>query len=293
MKDAPHESRSMSSSCDSSISKDVRVGQQVRRINFADKFAASTSEEGRSFYDLLQVIPSGATLDGTLERGSNEDVHTMNPPHHDSIFLEDTKIQLEKLDYDPSNSQHYLKNIEVKDTGSTPQKSTPEKLDQSEDIRASSSSSGISITMNDKGRKKVGDDHHLNIAVGSATGNFSEMNDSKQSDDLPGKMDFKNKIESREQNNEFSHNFIRAKQDGNFQQSNWHNQLETHSARVQVKDIPNPVPDDELEEWESILDNLPSVLSDYKRDDLQKDELPNQGTPLLSFKRILSFFVNL
>ncbi|XP_055836272.1 protein NETWORKED 2A-like isoform X2 [Solanum dulcamara] len=287
VKVAPHESRSMSSSCDSSISKDVRDGQQVRRINFADKFAAFTSKEGRSFSnDLLQVIPSGATLDGTLERGSNEDVHTMNPPHHDSIFLEDTKIQLEKLDYDPSNSQNYLKNIEVKDQGSTPQKSTPEKLDQSEDIRASSSSSGISITMNDKGRKKVGDDHHLNIAVGSATGNFSEMNGSKQSDDLPAKMDFKNKIESGEQNNEFSHNFIQAKQDGNFQQSNWHNQLETHSARVQVKDIPKPVPDDELEEWESILDNLPSVLSDYKRDDLQKDELPDQGNGEDSRRRV-------
>ncbi|KAK6792546.1 hypothetical protein RDI58_011627 [Solanum bulbocastanum] len=266
VKDASHESLSMSSPYDSDISKDIRVGQQARRTNFTDKFASSTSEEGRSLSnDLLQVSPSGATLHGTSKGGSNEDVHTMNPPRHDSVFLEDTEIQLEKLDYDPSNSQNYLKNIQVKGQGSTPQKSTLEKSDQSEDTRASSSGSGISITTNNKGREKVGDDHHLN------------MNDSKQSDDLSRRMDFKNKIESEEQNNEFSHNFIQAKQDGDFQQSNWHNQLETHSARVHVKDIPGPVPDDELEEWESILDNLPSVLSDYKRDDLHKDELPDQG----------------
>lgn len=227
----------MSSPYDSDISKDIRVGQQARRTNITDKFASSTSEEGRSLSnDLLQVSPSGATLDGTSKGGSNKDVHTMNHPRHDSVFLEDT-----------------------------------EKSDQSEDTRASSSGSGISITTNNKGRAKVGDDHHLN------------MNDSKQSDDLSRRMDFKNKIESEEQNNEFSHNFIQEKQDVDFQQSNWHNQLETHSARVHVKDIPGPVPDDELEEWGSILDNLPSVLSDYKRDDLHKDELPDQGTPLLSF----------
>ncbi|KAH0683792.1 hypothetical protein KY289_021544 [Solanum tuberosum] len=266
VKDASHESLSMSSAYDSDISKDIRVGQQARRTDFTDKFASSTSEEGRSLSnDLLQISSSGATLDGTSKDGSNEDVHTMNPPRHDSVFLEDTEIQLEKLDYDPSNSQNYLKNIQVKGQGSTPQKSTLEKSDQSEDTRASSSGSGISITTNNKGREKVGDDDHLN------------MNDSKQSDDLSRRMDFKNKIESEEQNNEFSHNFIQAKQDGDFQQSNWHNQLETHSARVQVKDIPGPVPDDELEEWESILDNLPSVLSDYKRDDLHKDDLPDQG----------------
>ncbi|WMV26885.1 hypothetical protein MTR67_020270 [Solanum verrucosum] len=266
VKDASHESLSMSSAYDSDISKDIRVGQQARRTDFTDKFASSTSEEGRSLSnDLLQVSSSGATLDGTSKGGSNEDVHTMKSPRHDSVFLEDTEIQLEKLDYDPSNSQNYLKNIQVKGRGSTPQKSTLEKSDQSEDTRASSSGSGISITTNNKGREKVGDDHHLN------------MNDSKQSDDLSRRMDFKNKIESEEQNNEFSHNFIQAKQDDDFQQSNWHNQLETHSARVQVKDIPGPVPDDELEEWESILDNLPSVLSDYKRDDLHKDDLPDQG----------------
>uniref|UniRef100_K4BU73 NAB domain-containing protein n=1 Tax=Solanum lycopersicum TaxID=4081 RepID=K4BU73_SOLLC len=230
VKDASHESLSMSSPYDSDISKDIRVGQQARRTNITDKFASSTSEEGRSLSnDLLQVSPSGATLDGTSKGGSNKDVHTMNHPRHDSVFLEDT-----------------------------------EKSDQSEDTRASSSGSGISITTNNKGRAKVGDDHHLN------------MNDSKQSDDLSRRMDFKNKIESEEQNNEFSHNFIQEKQDVDFQQSNWHNQLETHSARVHVKDIPGPVPDDELEEWGSILDNLPSVLSDYKRDDLHKDELPDQ-----------------
>ncbi|KAG5612779.1 hypothetical protein H5410_024060 [Solanum commersonii] len=259
VKDASYESLSMSSAYYSDISKDIRVGQQARRTDFTDKFASSTSEEGRSLSnDLLQISSSGATLDGTSKDGSNEDVHTMNPPRHDSVFLEDMEIQLEKLDYDPSNSQNYLKNIQVKGRGSTPQKSTLEKSDQSEDTRASSSGSGISITTNNKGREKVGDDHHLN------------MNDSKQSDDLSRRMDFKNKIESEEQNNEFSHNFIQAKQDGDFQQSNWNNQLETHSARA-------PVPDDELEEWESILDNLPSVLSDYKRDDLHKDDLPDQG----------------
>lgn len=272
----------MSSSYDSFISKDVRAGQQARRIDLEDKFASSTSEEGRSFSDnLLQVRPSGATLDDNIERGPNEIVYTTNPPRHDSTFLEDTAIQLEKLDYDPSNSQNYLKNMEVKGQGSTSQKSTPEKSDQSEDIRASSSGSGISITMSEKGREKVGDDH-LNIAVGSATGNSSKMNDSKQSDHLPGKMDFKNKIMSEEQNNEFSHNFIQAKQDGDFQ-----------APSQMLKDIPSPVPDAELEEWERMLDNLPSVSSDYKRDDLHKDEVQDQGTPLLSFKRILPLFVNL
>ncbi|KAJ8541297.1 hypothetical protein K7X08_002113 [Anisodus acutangulus] len=274
VKDAPHVSRSMSSSYDSVISKDVRVEQQASRIDFADKFASSASEEERSFSnqeryfdDLLQVSPSGATLDGTSERGSNEVVNTMNPPPRDSIFLENTEIQLEKLEYEHSNSQNNPKNIQVKGQG-TPQKSTTEKSDQSEDIRASSSGSGISIPLNNKGREKVGDDHQLNIAVESATENFSKLNDSKQSGDLSRKM---------EQNNEFSHKFIQAKTDEDFQQSNWHNQLETHSAMVQVKDIPCPVPDNELEEWESILDNLPSVLSDYKRDDLHKDELPDQG----------------
>ncbi|XP_060199062.1 uncharacterized protein LOC132627630 [Lycium barbarum] len=238
VKDAPHESRFMPSSYE----------QQASRIDFADKFASSTSEEGRNssnqesyFNDVLQVSPSGATLDGTPERGSNEVVHTTNPSQHDSTSLEDTEIQLEKLEYDPSNSQKYLKNIQM------------------------------------KGREKVGDDHHLNIAVGSSTENFSKLNDSKQSDDLSRKMDFKNKIKSEEQNNEFSHKFTQEKTDGGFLQSNWHNQLETHSAKVQVKDIPSPVPDIELEEWESILDNLPSVLSDYKRDDLHKDELLDQG----------------
>ncbi|CAN4092360.1 unnamed protein product [Withania somnifera] len=265
MKDAPHESPSMISSYDSSISKNVRVGQQASRIDFADKFASFTREEGRSFSnDIMQVIPSGATLNGTSERGSSEDVHTMNPPHHDSIFLEDTEIKLEKLDYDPSNSQNYLRNIQVEGQGSIPQKSTLEISGQSEDIRAFNSGSGISIPMNNKGREKVGDDHHLNIEVESATGNFSKLNDSKQSDNLS-------------RNNECSHNFIQAKTDGDFQQSNWQNQLETHSAVGQVKDIPSPIPDSEIEEWESILDSLPSVLSDDKTNDLLKDELPDQG----------------
>ncbi|KAJ8551120.1 hypothetical protein K7X08_000490 [Anisodus acutangulus] len=242
----------MSSSYDSTISKDVRVEQQASRIDFADKFASSTSEEGRSssnqesyFNDLLQVSPSGATLDGSSEKGSNKDVHTMNPTPHDLSFLLDTGMRLEKLEYDPFNSQNYPKNIHVKGQGSTPQKPTTEISDQSEDIRASSSGSGISIAMNNE-------------------------------DDLSRKMDLKNEIKSEEQNNEFSHKFIQAKTDGDFQQSNWHNQLETHPAKVQVKDIPPLVPDNELEEWESILDNLPSVLSDYKRDDLHKDEIPDQ-----------------
>ncbi|MCD7454851.1 hypothetical protein HAX54_026222 [Datura stramonium] len=282
VKDAPNESLSMSSFYDSAISKDIRVEQQASRTEFADKFASSTSKEGRSssnqesyFNDLLQVSPSGATLDGTSERGSNEVVHIINPPPHDSIFLEDTEVQLEKLEYDSSSSQNYPKNIQVKGQGNTPQKSTPEKSDQSEDIRASSSGSGILITMNNKGMEKVGDDNHLNIAVASATENFPKLNDSNQSDDLSRKIEFNNKIKSEEKNNEFSHKFIQAKTDGHLQQSSWHNQLETHSEKVQVKDITSPVPDDELEEWGSILDNLPSVL--YKRDELHKDELPDKG----------------
>ncbi|KAM3342329.1 hypothetical protein P3S68_027295 [Capsicum galapagoense] len=216
VKDDPHESQSMSSSYDSSISKDVS--------------------------------PFGATLNGTSKRESIEDVHTMNPPPHDSIFLEDVEIQLKKLDYDPFDSQNYLKNIQMKGQGNTSEKSTVEKLDQREDITTSSSGSGILMTINNEGREKVGNDHNLNIEVGSATGNFSKLNDSNQSDDISRKLYFKNKIKSEEQNNEFSHNFIQANTDGNFQQSNWHNQPETHSARVQVKDITSPISDSELEE---------------------------------------------
>ncbi|KAF3618825.1 hypothetical protein FXO38_33230 [Capsicum annuum] len=63
--------------------------------------------------------------------------------------------------------------------------------------------------------------------------------------------------------------------------SNWHNQPETHSARAQGKDITRPIPDSDLEEWKGILDNHPSVVSDYKRDDLHKDELPDQEKILL------------
>ncbi|PHT84237.1 hypothetical protein T459_12680 [Capsicum annuum] len=122
MKDAPHESQSMSSSYDSSISKDVS--------------------------------PFGATLDGTSKRKSIEDVHTMNPPPHDYIFLEDVEIQLKKLDYNPFDSQNYLKNIQMKGQGNTSEKSTVEKLNQREDITTSSSGLGISMTINNEGREK-------------------------------------------------------------------------------------------------------------------------------------------
>ncbi|XP_016452869.1 uncharacterized protein LOC107777373 [Nicotiana tabacum] len=287
VRDDPHaemeesnKSLSLSSSNDSAISKDVRMEQQASRINIADKCASSTSEEGkissdqRSYFnDLLQVSPSGATRDDTSGRGSKEDVHTMNPPRHDSIFFKDTEIQIQKLEYDPLNSENYLDNIHVKGQGSTLQKSTPEKPDQDEGTRASISGSGISIAMNNKGREKVGDDHDVKVAVGSATESFSKLNESKQSDNSLRNMDFRNNIKSEEQNNDF----IQVKTDGDFPLSNWHNQLEEHSAKVQVRDIPSTGPDNELEEWESILDNLPSVLRDSKREDLHKDEFPDQG----------------
>ncbi|KAK4352316.1 hypothetical protein RND71_027834 [Anisodus tanguticus] len=188
VKDAPHVSRSMSSSYDSVISKDVRVEQQASRIDFADKFASSASEEERSFSnqeryfdDLLQVSPSGATLDGTSERGSNEVVNTMNPPPRDSIFLENTEIQLEKLEYEHSNSQNNPKNIQVKGQG-TPQKSTTEKSDQSEDIRASSNGSGISIPLNNKGN---GEDSRRQVFRTVHNGLYREQDESGTEDDQP------------------------------------------------------------------------------------------------------------
>nr|XP_016460160.1 PREDICTED: uncharacterized protein LOC107783593 isoform X2 [Nicotiana tabacum] len=287
VRDDPHaemeesdKSQSLRSSNDSAISKDVRVEQQASRINIADKSASSTSEEGKIssdqgsyFNDLLQASPSGATQDDISGRGFKEDVHTTNPPRHDSIFFKDTEIQLQKLEYDPSNSENYLDNIQVKGQGSTLRKSTPEKSDQDEGTGASISGSGTSIAMNDKGREKVGDDHDVNVAVGSATESFSKLNESKQSDNSLRKMEFRNNIKSEEQNNDF----IQVKTDGDFPQSNWHNQLEKHSAKVQVREIPSTGPDNELEEWESILDNLPSVLKDSKREDLHKDEFPDQG----------------
>ncbi|OIT38780.1 PREDICTED: uncharacterized protein LOC109238953 [Nicotiana attenuata] len=287
VRDDPHaemeesdKSRSLSSSNDSAISKDVRVEQQASRINVADKCASSTSEEGKIssdqgsyFNDLLQVSPSGATQDEISGRGFKENVHTTNPPRHDSIFFKDAEIQLQKLEYDPSNSENYRDNIQVKGQGSTLQKSTPEKSYQDEGTGASISGSGTSIGMDDKGREKVGDDHDVNVAVGSATESFSKLNESKQSEKSLRKIDFRNNIKSEEQTNDF----IQVKTDGDFPQTNWHNQLEKHSAKVQVRDIPSTGSDNELEEWESILDNLPSVLKDSKREDVHKDEFSDQG----------------
>ncbi|KAM3237685.1 protein NETWORKED 2A isoform X1 [Capsicum chacoense] len=242
---------------ESAIRRDMRKEEHAGTKAMAEK-------SGR-----LHIAPEGIEENF---RKSNHPNYRYDLPENVSV-RDASNVKMEKVIHESENTR-------ISDDSSAIREERMKELKVKEapheDISEPGSSSGISMTINNEGREKVGNDHHLNIAVGSATGNFSKLNDSNRSDDLPRKMDFKNKIKSEEQNDEFSHNLVQAHTDRNFQQSNWHNQPETHSASVQVKDIPSPIPDSELEEWESILDNLPSVLSDNKRDDLHKDELPNQ-----------------